>query len=123
MNETLGWTCVLAGLVAGVLLGLRFHEEGWLGGYASFPRRMLRLGHVALVALGLLNVLAARSLAGGNLGDGARATASVALGVGAVAMPLACALVAWRPRLRPLFALPVVALLLGVSLLLGGSLP
>lgn len=122
MNEPLGWTCVLAGLLAGVGLGLRFHDDAWLGGYASFPRRMLRLGHVALVALGLLNVVAAGSLAGGAVGDVARTIAGLALGFGAVAMPATCALVAWRPALRRLFALPVVALILGVSILLGGSL-
>ena len=101
---------------------MRFHEDGWLGGYASFPRRMLRLGHVALIALGLLNVVAARSLSEGQLGDGARLTASIALGLGAVLMPATCLAVAFRPRLRPAFALPIAALLTGVGLLIRGSL-
>jgi len=122
MNETFGWACVLAGFLAGMLLGLRFHEEGWLGGYSSFPRRMLRLGHVALVALGLLNVVAARSLEVSHLGDTARHVASLALIVGALTMPATCALVAWMPRARHAFAVPITALLLSVSLLLTGSL-
>jgi hypothetical protein len=52
-----GWGLVAAGFVSGTAVGLGFHREDFLGGYGSFRRRLLRLGHVALVALGMFNVL------------------------------------------------------------------
>ena len=108
-----GWALILAGFLAGGLLGLGFHRESFLGGYPGFRRRLLRLGHVALVALGMLNVLFALTPCG-DPGSAAEQIASVALLTGAVAMPATCGLVAWRPQLRHLFALPVLALLTSV---------
>ena len=61
LNFTLGWVAMLAGLISGAAIGLYFHDEDWLGGYGSYQRRMLRLGHLALFALGIINVLFALS--------------------------------------------------------------
>jgi hypothetical protein len=36
-------------------LGLFFHRENWLGGYASHARRMYRLDHISFFELGLVN--------------------------------------------------------------------
>ena len=38
---------MLAGVLSGMAMGLFFHQDGWLGGYGSFRRRLLRLGHIA----------------------------------------------------------------------------
>lgn len=114
LNLQAGWALVLAGLLAGTALGLGFHRERFLGGYASWSRRLLRLGHVALVALGGLNVLFALTPCPAPEGVAAR-VASAALLIGTVAMPATCALAAWRPRLRHLFPLPVTALLIALA--------
>ncbi len=122
LNLRAGWALVLLGLLSGALLGLRFHEEGFLGGYASLRRRLLRLGHIAMIALGALNVLFALSPCDGaaSAGDG---LCGALLLAGAVTMPVVCALVALRPSLRPLFGLPVTALAVGVALILFVHLP
>jgi hypothetical protein len=113
LNLGLGWSLVLAGMLAGAALGLGFQATGFLGGYASWRRRLLRLGHVALVALGGLNVLFALTPCAVPDGTAARVAALGWL-VGAVAMPAVCFLAAWRTPLRHLFALPVTALLVAV---------
>src|SRR4051812_50064235 len=61
VNWVAGWGCVLAAFLSGSGIGLFFHRDNFLGGYASFARRMLRLGHIALAALGMINVLFALS--------------------------------------------------------------
>lgn len=109
MNELFGWFWITLGLLGGMVLGLFFHREEWLGGYASYPRRLVRLGHIAFLGLGMLNVLAARSLSGALLDRQAEAIVQWGFIVAAVAMPLCCFAVAWRPKLKPLFAIPVVA--------------
>ena len=111
-----GWILILSGFGTGALLGLRFHEEGMAGGYGSFRRRTMRLGHVALVALGMLQLLVSAGP------PEARSVASSAmLLAGSVAMPAVCFLTAWRPGLRRLFPLPVLLLAGAAALILGGS--
>ena len=61
-NEILGWFSILAGVLMGSYMGIKFQREDWLGGYFFLPRRMVRLAHIALVALGMLNILFAQSL-------------------------------------------------------------
>ena len=57
LNWQFGWGLALSAFVTGALLGLCFHREDFLGGYDSFRRRLLRLGHIAQAALGMMNVL------------------------------------------------------------------
>ena len=110
-----GWTWILAGLFAGMVQGLHFHREDWLEGYASWPRRLSRLGHVAFVGTGLLNVAFALTVSAISIPPaGLTWTSSLLLG-GAAAMPVVCFLAAWRRPFRHLFALPVVLLLAGVG--------
>jgi len=94
---------MLAGLLSGAILGLGFHRADFLGGYDSFRRRMLRLGHIACCALGMLNLMVA--VAG---------HASPWLLAGGVAMPVVCFLAAWRKPFRHLFVIPVACLLAAV---------
>ena len=114
-----GWALVLAGFLSGAAVGLGFHREAFLGGYASFRRRLLRLGHVALVALGVLNLLFALSpspAAGSRLAE----LGGAAFLAGGVLMPAVCFLAAWRPAWRHLFFLPVLCLTTGVVTVLWG---
>jgi len=99
----------------GAAIGLFFADESWLGGYGSWKRRMLRLGHISLIGTGLLNLAFALSLQ--------RLTVRPALGIasalfilGTVSMPAVCFLSAWRSRLRHLFFVPVASLV-GATLL------
>jgi len=119
-NEAFGWAWIFLGLLSGLILGLRFHDADWLGGYGSLRRRLIRLGHVSLVALGMLNVLFATSAPRIHVAPAAFHAASFALVVGAVSMPACCGLMAWRPGLRPLFAIPVLSLLGGVAIVVLG---
>ena len=110
MNWHTGWILILTGFAVGAALGLFFHRDGFLGGYTSFPRRMLRLGHIALVALGMLNVIVA--LAGQE---------SRWLVAGGWLMPAVCFLTAWRRPCRHLFVLPVTCLAVAAILVLMGG--
>ena len=113
INLAAAWSGILAGMVAGAALGLFFHREDWLGGYGSWRRRLLRLGHVSLFGLGLLNLaffLTADRLGWTAAGTPGARTASVLFVAGAVLMPTVCALAAWRRPLRHLFVLPVGSL-------------
>lgn len=122
LNLFVAWIAILLGLLVGVGIGLFFEDEGWLGGYASWQRRLLRLGHVALFGTGFLNlafVLTAR-----HLGlDPWPLLPSVLFVVGAVTMPTVCFLAAWRRPFVRLFFIPVLSLIGGtVNLIWKGML-
>ncbi|MGH7176061.1 MAG: hypothetical protein ACREJC_01660 [Tepidisphaeraceae bacterium] len=117
-NFYVGWALALLGFLSGAVIGLFFAREGFLGGYASLQRRLVRLGHIALVALGLFNVVFSLCPPGRFAG-----AASICFIVGGVAMPLSCVLAAWRAWARFLFPVPVLALVAAVLLVLFGGIP
>ena len=106
----------------GAIIGLFFHHEHWLGGYGSFRRRMLRLGHIAFFGLGFLNVLFALSATDAPLSGSNGRWASLAFASAAVTMPACCFLTAWRPSFRQLFPIPVIATLSGLAAVFRGWL-
>jgi hypothetical protein len=117
-SQVVGWSLIVAGFASGALLGTGFHRDDFLGGYGSWQRRLLRLGHIAAVALGMLNLLFAATvvrarpaIASASSTEALTSTCATLLALGGVAMPLTCLLVAFRPRLRGLFAIPVLLLL------------
>jgi hypothetical protein len=118
VNVAFGWVLILIGFATGTGLGLFFHREDFWGGYASFRRRIVRLGHIALVALGMVNILF--GLLGPDLSLWSMQAASWCFVVGGVAMPGVCFLSGWKAGFRYLFFIPVISLLLAVAFTLKG---
>lgn len=122
LNWYAGWALLLAAFISGAGIGLFFHRPGWLGGYDSFPRRLLRLGHIAMAALGMVNLI--YSLSPWPPGDSPQAAiAGVCWIVGGVMMPVVCWLTAWKAWGRWLFGIPVTALISGAVWTLLGAAP
>jgi hypothetical protein len=116
-NLSVAWVGILLGLLSGSFIGLFFHQEGWLEGYSSWRRRMLRLGHISFLGIALLNFAFVFSLS--NLGIVTVLwVPALCFAFAEFAMPSVCFLSAfWQPA-RFLFPLPVVALLVGTFWLL-----
>jgi len=116
LNLLLAWLWILFGFLAGMLLGLFFHKENWLGGYTSLKRRMYRLAHISFFGLGAVNllfVLTAREwLQAGHF----TSVAGASFAAGAITMPACCVLMAHFPKSVPVFAVPVLSLVLGGAL-------
>ena len=109
INWYFGWGMILSAFATGAIIGLFFHRENFLGGYAAFSRRILRLGHIALAALGMINILFSFTAMTGEP-SWRLSVASVGFIVGGLAMPAVCFLSAWRAGFRHLFFIPVTAL-------------
>lgn len=110
------------GAIAGGAIGLFFHSESWAGGYASFRRRLLRLGHVSLFGIGFLNLFFGLSIEPLALAQGHAQLASLAFLVAVVLMPATCFLAAWKQPFRHLFPIPVLAILIGICAVITGAL-
>lgn len=118
INLVFAWIWLLAGFLSGMAMGLFFHKENWLGGYASAPRRMLRLGHISFFGLAGVNLMFYFTVRSAALSGALVEWASLALVLGGAAMPVCCALMAWSPRFHLLFGIPVISLLAGAVLTL-----
>jgi hypothetical protein len=113
LNLVIAWLWLLLGFAAGMVLGMFFHNENWLGGYGSFKRRLYRLAHISFFGLGAVNLLfylTAQKFAAGSLPV---LVASWAFVAGAVSMPICCVLKPHFPNSRMLFTVPVLSLLTG----------
>jgi hypothetical protein len=119
LNWQFGWWLVLSAFVTGALLGLCFHRDDFLGGYGGFRRRVLRLGHIAQAALGMMNVLYGLSPWPAPATPEAD-VAAWAFVLGGVSMPAVCFLTAWKTPFRHLFFVPVTALVVAVVTTLRG---
>lgn len=116
-NLYTAWIAFLLGSLAGMLSGLYFHRKDWLGGYDAWPRRMVRLGHIAFFGLGLLNLAFVFTVHVREIEHGI-ALPSILLIVGTITMPLVCYLSAMRTAFRQLFALPALSVTIAVAALL-----
>lgn len=116
-NLSVAWLGVLLGLLSGGIIGLFFHHSEWLGGYGSWPRRMLRLGHISFLGIAIINFAFVLSISNLEL-DTFLWIPSICFAVAEVTMPLVCFLSAfWKPG-RFLFPVPVISLLIGTIVVL-----
>ena len=113
LNLVLAWLWILLGFVAGMVLGMFFHGENWLGGYGSFKRRMYRLGHISFLGLGVVNLLFCLTVQTFSLAGPFVTVASLAFIVGAISMPVCCVVMAHFPKAHLIFAVPVLSLITG----------
>jgi hypothetical protein len=113
LNLVIAWLWILLGFVSGMVLGLFFHRENWLGGYGSFKRRMYRLAHISFFGLGAVNLLFCLTVQNFSLAGPLVHFASLAFITGAIAMPVCCVVMAHFPKAHMIFAVPVVSLIAG----------
>lgn len=125
LNLAFAWIWMLLGFMSGLVLGLFFQRENWLGGYGSLKRRMFRLGHISFFGLGAVNLLFWLTMREESCGGALVEAASWAFIVGGVSMPVCCVAMAFCPRARLFFPLPVLSLVTGgaltAALVLGGG--
>lgn len=117
-NIIAAWIAILVGFFAGVIPGLFFHDEEWLGGYASWPRRLMRLGHVSFFGIAFVNFAFAFTVGHLGLKGDLVKTSSILFIVAQIAMPTICYGASVKKVLRNLFFIPVLSLIIGASTLL-----
>ena len=115
-----GWIWICLGFILGMTLGLWAEGEKWLGGYASVARRYLRLGHVAFIALPIINILYGKELPLVDLSDSMKYIGSYLMIFGAVGVPITCVSAAFIRKARYFLPLPASAILIGTIILVIG---
>jgi hypothetical protein len=116
----IGWIAMIFGVLSGGIIGLFFHKDQWAGGYNSFRRRLIRLGHISFIGLGFMNIMFGLTLLNINFPELHTNIASSGFLAGLITMPSCCFLSAWKKPFRHLFPIPVISILTGIILLLLG---
>jgi len=125
-NRAVAWGCLAAGVATGLVLGLWSFDgpvpvPARLGDYGSVARRLVRLGHIAFLGLGLINLHLARELPALRLSARAAATASRALNLGNVLLPLVLFVAAFVPPVKYLLPLPALSVFVALVLAARGA--
>ena len=121
MNRTIGLSSMALGAATGLVMGMWSFAgpvpvPEMLGEYDAVPRRLARLGHIALFGLGILNLLLARALSGLDLGRGQRRVAAWAMNFGNIFLPLTLfAAAAWHP-LKYTMPLPAISVFVAMAI-------
>lgn len=116
INITAAWMAFLLGTFAGAIPGLLFHDTDWLGGYSSWRRRLIRLGHIAFFGIGFINLLFALTVRELGLPEAEIALASWLLIIGLITMPSVCYLSAWKKGFRHVFFVPAGSVMIALAL-------
>jgi hypothetical protein len=117
INLILAWSWILFGFLSGLLMGLFFHRENWLGGYGSHKRRLYRLGHISFFGLGVVNLCFFLTAQAIGMEGTPLSIASWSFVVGAISMPICSLAMAHFPRSHMFFGVPVISLLVGGTLM------
>jgi hypothetical protein len=116
------WAGILLGIIVGAAQGMFFHDEKWLGGYGTWRRRMVRLGHISLFGIAFINLVFVYTVNFFSITRCVRLP-SYLLIIGAIAMPLVCYLSAFKKVFRHFFFIPVLSILAAtVIFFIGGIL-
>ena len=124
-NRKVGWVSLAVGIGVGLIMGMWSFDgpvktPGWLGEYSDTPRRLARLGHIAFIGLGMLNILVARELPNLTLGLRSRRIAAGTMNFGNVFLPLTLfAAAAFHPA-KYAMALPATSVFIALTLVAVG---
>lgn len=121
INMYVAWMAMLVGALVGALSGLFFHKQEWLGGYTSWRRRMIRLGHISFFGIAFINFAFVFTVWYLKI-DKHILLPSRLLVIGTVTMPLVCFLSAYKKPFRHLFFIPVLSILAALVMFVIGGL-
>ena len=113
LNMYAAWIGMLLGGIMGAIQGLFFHEEGWLGGYNSWKRRMTRLGHISLFGIAFINFGFIITVKVFEI-EQEVSVPSILFIIGAIGMPLVCYLSAFKKGFRHIFFIPALSIIGGI---------
>ena len=121
INLVFAWFWILLTFISGGLTGMtfRFFKTEWMGGYSGLRRRLYRLGHVSFFALGIVNLLFYFTVQEINNPSGLLDFASSGFIIGAVTMPFCCYIMSHYHKLKYLFYIPVISLIMASIITIG----
>ena len=120
--QAIAWISILSGALLGMIMGLwsfngPFSVPTWIGEYDELPRRLLRLAHVAMFALGILHIMIEKRISTSKMSPKLQTVTFNSMAVGNVLMPIVLiGAVFWEP-MKFLTTVPATALTVAFALI------
>lgn len=122
INIKFGWFWLFIGLLQAIWIGLYAFSPEWLGGYASLSRRLLRLSHIAFMALSLTNILYGLCIDSVNLSKSLKKIGSYSMIIAAISMPTICLLTISNNFFELFFFIPSLSFACGLLIMALGQI-
>ncbi|MFH1053587.1 MAG: hypothetical protein V1740_04200 [Candidatus Woesearchaeota archaeon] len=122
-NISFGWIWILAGLIVGAIIGMWSFNgplPSPLGDYTSLPRRMVRLAHIAFIALATINILYGYEIDKVKLSGKFKMIGSRSLILGAILMPIILIVSAFYEPIKYLTMIPAILLIFSLFVIVAG---
>ena len=124
-NRVVAWGSLTVGVGVGLIMGMWSFDgpaptPGWLGEYGDTPRRLARLGHIAFIGLGILNLLLIRELPSLPLGFRVKRIACNSMNFGNIFLPLTLFAAALVHPAKYLMSFPAVAVFVALAIVTKG---
>lgn len=124
-NVSFGWIWILVGIILGAVMSL-WSFNGPLpspvGDYSSLPRRLLRLSHIAFIALAVINILYGYGIDNIKIKDKYKKIGSNCIIYGAVLMPLLLLAAVFLEPLKYLTIIPAILIIISILIMASGKL-
>ncbi|MEK6893622.1 MAG: hypothetical protein AABX07_05475 [Nanoarchaeota archaeon] len=123
-NISFGWLWILIGLIVGAFMGM-FAFNGPLpspvGDYTSLPRRMLRLSHIAFIALAIINILYGYEIDKIRLMEKTKKSGSWFILIGAILMPIFLIIAVFFEPVKYLTMIPTALIIISIFIMVAGE--
>jgi len=124
-NISFGWIWILVGLLVGAIMGMWSFNGPMpspVGDYTSLPRRMLRLSHIAFIALAIINILYGYEIDKIKIKDKLKRICSKCMIYGAVLMPIVLIAAVFFEPLKYLTMIPAALIMIAVAIMVKGQM-
>jgi hypothetical protein len=123
-NIRFGWLWILAGIILGAILGMWSFNgplPSPIGAYDALPRRMIRLSHIAFIALSIINILYGYEIDSLRIGEKAKKSGSLLLILGSVLMPTFLIISAFFEPFKYILMIPAMLILASLVIMAFGK--
>lgn len=124
-NISFGWIWILAGLIVGAIMGAWSFNGPMpspVGDYTSLPRRMLRLSHIAFIALAIINILYGYEIDKIQLKNKLKSVGSMCMIYGAILMPIFLIAAVFFEPLKYLTMISATLVIIAVAIMAIGQI-
>tara|TARA_Y100000310_G_scaffold329542_1_gene399606 strand:- start:558 stop:953 length:396 start_codon:yes stop_codon:yes gene_type:complete len=124
-NISFGWIWILFGIIVGAVMGMWSFNgplASPIGDYISLPRRMLRLSHIAFIALAIINILYGYEIDKTRLKEKLKKLGSNFMIYGAILMPLILLVSVFFENFKYLTMIPATLIIISLVLMVLGRI-
>ena len=122
-NIKFGWLWILVGIFVGAIMSMWSFNGPFVspvGDYDSLPRRMLRLSHIAFIALAMINILYGYEIDKVKLKEKFKSLGSNFILYGAILMPLVLMGAVFYENLKYFAVVPIFLIIISLIIILAG---